>query len=308
MTAAAARGASTGEGTASAKVILLGEHFVVHGVPALSLPVPTLTVRVRLSVGGGAPAPGRSEHVAACLAICHERLGGPSPEAVTVDAAGEVPVSAGLGSSAALAVATARAWCALAGVEPTEARLRGVADACERLAHGNPSGIDVSTVLAQRPLRFVRGAGAAPLPVGGGLGLLVLDSGEPGRTRETVAHVAALREADPADWEARADLAGALVTRGERALAAGEASELGAVMNQVHELLGGLGVSTPALEAAAAAARAAGADGAKLTGGGGGGCVVAVCAAAARAVVAERAAASGARVVASFDLAPWDPA
>lgn len=307
MTPAAARGASTGEGTAPAKAILLGEHFVVHGVPALALPIPTLTVRVRLALATGARTE-PNEHVAACLALCHEHLGGPAPDAVEATASGEVPVSAGLGSSAALAVASARAWCALAGLEPTVERLRAVADACERLAHGNPSGIDVATVLGERPLRFVRGEGPTPLAVGDGLGLLLLDSGEPGRTKETVARVAKLREADPADWAARADMAAALVSEGERALAAGDPEALGRVMSQVHELLGGLGVSTPALEAAVAAARAAGADGAKLTGGGGGGCVIAVCAASERPAVAQRATDAGARVVAALDLPRWDPA
>ena len=47
-------------------------------------------------------------------------------------------------------------------------------------------------------------------------------------------------------------------------------------MNRAHDLLAGLGVSTPALDALCETARAAGASGAKLTGAGGGGAVIAV--------------------------------
>ena len=45
---------------------------------------------------------------------------------------------------------------------------------------------------------------------------------------------------------------------------------------EAHDLLGGLGVSSPTLDSLVAAATAAGARGAKLTGGGLGGCVLAL--------------------------------
>ena len=51
---------------------------------------------------------------------------------------------------------------------------------------------------------------------------------------------------------------------------------LGAAMDEAHDHLAALGVSTPGLDALVAAARAAGALGAKLTGGGGGGAVIAL--------------------------------
>ena len=47
-------------------------------------------------------------------------------------------------------------------------------------------------------------------------------------------------------------------------------------MDRSHELLGGLGVSTPLLDALCDVARNLGAHGAKLTGAGGGGAVIAI--------------------------------
>jgi mevalonate kinase len=47
-------------------------------------------------------------------------------------------------------------------------------------------------------------------------------------------------------------------------------------MNRAHELLAGLGVSTPLLDGLCEAARNLGAHGAKLTGAGGGGAVIAI--------------------------------
>lgn len=296
-----------GRGRAPAKAILLGEHFVVHGVPALAVPVSTLEVFVDLSRAGEPRGEADADvhaHARACLVACHEHLGGPDPGQVHMELSGQIPISAGLGSSAALAVATARAWCDLIGAEADAGRIRPVADACERLVHGTPSGIDVATVLGQRPLRFVKGAGPTPLSVGRGLAFLVLDSQTPGRTKETVAHVAAERARDPASYERRAERAAELVAEGEAALAAGDAAGLGAAMNAVHQLLRELGVSTPALDRLVDAARAAGAAGAKLTGGGGGGCVLVACRADEREGVVARLAEQGVTPLVGFELDP----
>src|SRR5699024_8347300 len=56
----------------------------------------------------------------------------------------------------------------------------------------------------------------------------------------------------------------------------GDRDTIGARMLEAHDLLGGLGVSSPTLDSLVAAATAAGARGAKLTGGGLGGCVLAL--------------------------------
>src|SRR3954464_7804172 len=69
---------------------------------------------------------------------------------------------------------------------------------------------------------------------------------------------------------------GALTDTGTNALVAKKLDELGSAMNRAHELLGGLGVSTPLLDALCDVARNLGAHGAKLTGAGGGGSVIAI--------------------------------
>jgi mevalonate kinase len=312
-------------GSAPAKAILLGEHFVVHGGPAVALPVPALRVTVRLRAGApdaardaarhatrGAGVDARGDacgdaapsHLAACLTVCERTLGplpgGPPAGAVSAAAEGDLPLSAGLGSSAALAIATARAWCALAGRPADGAALRAAADACEQLAHGRPSGVDVATVLAPGPLRFRRGEAPRPLPVVPGIGLLVLDSGTQGETARTVAAVVARREREPAAFAAHAAAVAGLVEAGAAALAAGDATALGAALNANHTVLAAIGVSTAALDALVAAARRAGAAGAKLTGGGGGGCVLAACPVAALDALAARLAADGVRVLATL--------
>ena len=66
---------------------------------------------------------------------------------------------------------------------------------------------------------------------------------------------------------------------------------LGYIMDEAHEVLSSLAVSSPELDRLVAAARRAGAAGAKLTGGGRGGCMIALVAD--PAVVSESSSADG---------------
>ena len=259
------RGAGWGVGEAPGKAILLGEHFVVHGAPALAVPVGGRRVRVSIAPGRGAwrVAPEATLHVRAMVSAL-----GLDPDGVDLSVESDLPIGSGLGSSAALAVALVRA----AGVTDVEA-VRAHAHALEHLAHGSPSGVDDAVVSHGCPIWFEAGV-LTPLPTPHRLPLwvAVTPSGPP--TREAVAAVSRWKDAHPADFaellaEAHRD---AHVARD--AVRDGDWGALGAAMNRAHVRLAILGVSTPAIEEVCRSARAAGALGAKLTGAGLGGAVL----------------------------------
>jgi mevalonate kinase len=287
-------------GKAGGKAILAGEHFVVHGAPAIAVPLPGVGLEAEL----GLPSPGSppSGHVAACLRVVAERWGGLDAASVSVVIRSDIPIGAGLGSSAALSVALARAAARWLGRAADATELREVSLACERIAHGNPSGIDTEVAVTGRAVRFVRGEPPRTLAVAGNLGLVVCDTEAPASTREMVAAVARLRAADPAGFERRLRRAAELVDDVERALAAGDPVSLGRALDENQELLAAIGVSTPGIERLVAAARSAGAAGAKLTGKGGGGTVIAVCGATATAAVTDTLRQGGWKVVAAGTL------
>jgi mevalonate kinase len=276
-------------------VILLGEHAVVYGRPALAAGV---GIGLEVDVVAAEEGDIRVE------SDRPELVDDPRPAALVREAAGllgvsgglvvrirsALPAGAGLGSSAALAVAVVRALAALTGQRLASPRELALARRLEAIFHGHPSGIDpAAAALAPGAcIRFVRGEPpqvtavrlAAPVPL-----VIAVPVG----ARSTGVAVRGLRarwEAERARHERLFDDVAVEVEAGADALARGDLATLGAAFDRNQELLAALGVSTPASEALIATARQAGALGAKLTGGGGGGAVVALAPAREAAVVA----------------------
>jgi hydroxymethylglutaryl-CoA reductase len=194
----------------------------------------------------------------------------------------------GLGSSAAFAVAIVRAFDRLLDLSLGDERVNEIAFDCEKLAHGNPSGVDNTLATFARPMLFRKGEPfrVEELEPGPHPPIVIACGHQPGVTHEQVAGVRARYEAQPAAYAAIFDQVDELSVAGAKALVAGDYTELGQLMNICHGLLNALGVSTPELERMIEIARRAGAAGAKLTGAGGGGSIVAACPGAVNEVVA----------------------
>jgi mevalonate kinase len=280
--------------TAPGKIILLGEHAVVYGQPALAVPIQAvearatvwasqspLTIRAHFPLrdGGGertvvVPAE-PDEALAVAVRAALARLGRADLPAWTIELASTVPIGRGMGSSAAAAVVIARAIARALGQPLSERDVSAVALAAETVTHGKPSGIDNTVIALGRPIRFLRGE-ATPLVISQPMTLLVADSGADGPTRQMVAGVRARRQQQPAVYDDWFERIGRLVDDAATALAGTDLQRLGRLMNTNHLVLQAMRVSTPRLDQLVGAARMAGALGAKLSGAGGGGVVVAL--------------------------------
>lgn len=273
--------------SACGKVILLGEHSVVHGYPALAAglsdgialeanALPNATDTMTLAIPEwdlDLSLTADSEHPVA--RACHEVLthcDGPVT-GWSIRGRSRIPSRAGLGSSAALTVALAR--LAL-GEDAEHGEVVAASLAGERVFHGQPSGIDSHVAAAGGVLQFIRGRDPEPVPLREPLRLLVMPSGVPRSTADQVAKVSDRLKRLPALARPALELLGAAVREGRTALERADYSRLGEIMDISHETLSGLGVSSRVLDELCADARDGGALGAKLTGAGGGGCCIAL--------------------------------
>lgn len=279
---------TSGEGRASGKVILLGEHAVVYGVAGLAAGIDRgaranardSTDTARLTLVGPEGTRTQITHLEdGDLPRAFAALLGPDTERpVAVEAVAEVPPGGGLGCSAALGVAIARAREArrATGDSALDARVLARATAWERVFHGNPSGIDTAAAMQGAALRFVRGEAPTVLANEHDVWLAVAYSGRGASTRAMVEHVAGLRVSRPTTIERFLARVEALVDSATASLRSGHADALGRSMTENHALLAELELSTPAIERLLEVAHAQGALGAKLTGSGGGGSVIAL--------------------------------
>lgn len=269
-------GAAAGFG--HGKLILLGEHAVVFGQPALAAGIPAGveasasagTGRIRIPawqvdarIGDGSP-------VALAVERLLGRLGCPS-RALDFTLEAGVPPRAGLGSSAAMAVAIARAASAEA---PPGELLAAVAEA-ETVFHGAPSGIDAAAAAYGGVGLFRKLDGWRRVSVRQRIKVCVGLTGKSRDTRAQVEAVGRLCERTPAARRL-VEALGEVTTAGLAAVEIGDIDTLGRLFDIAHGLLAGLRVSCAELEVMVHAARAAGAIGAKLTGAGGGGAVIAL--------------------------------
>ena len=267
------------------KVILLGEHAVVHGWPAIAVGIErgvtaeAVTAErdlLRLSpwdlvLGPDAQGDEPLERAfAAALAMY------PSRPALEVSAEVDLPAGAGIGCSAAIGVAVLDAIDEALGFERSRTDLAKSALVWEKVFHGNPSGIDNTMSAIGGVALFRKGDELRSLHSNKPLHLVIGYSGEPSSTKEMVASVARQLENDRERVNKAFEGIEVLVRNAKLAIEAGDLVALGQLLDLNHTILSSLMLCTTKLDDMCQAARRAGALGAKMTGAGGGGCMFAL--------------------------------
>ncbi len=266
-----------------AKVILVGEHAVVYGHPALAGAIDR-RVTCQLIAGAGrlqlrcAPweldvGVDQDHPVGHALRIIADKLG--YSGGGTIETLAEIPARAGLGSSAALCVALVRCLSARAGRSLDDQGIEELANLGETCFHERPSGVDVALATRGGLGIFRRDEGLRQLS-SGRVELAIALSGQPRNTAALVNAVAEGRRQRPGETDTALAELGELATRAASALEGADEQSLGAIFCRAQALLASLGLSTPVLDGLIDIATRAGASGAKLTGAGGGGAVIAV--------------------------------
>ncbi len=269
-------------GRAGGKIILLGEHFVVHGVPAIAAGISNycevkLTKSKDISFNG---PKGTSPELSA-NSISNILNAMKIKDKYSVSYGGTLPIFGGLGSSAAFCVAIVKAVAEEHKLKLSNEEINKIAYEGEKAFHGNPSGLDNTIATYGGAMLFTRGKTPSsdhfdPIKLGCRLNLVVGITGVFGRTAIMVSKVGEFKNKEPVVFEKLCDTTRTIVGEGVIALREANLKRFGELMDINHGLLSSVGVSALENEQLVNAMRSSGALGAKITGGGGGGTCLAL--------------------------------
>lgn len=282
---------------APGKIILTGEHFVVLGAPAVAMAINLYAHATakgirekKLKVEANIPLSllGRDEDASRLdtrMLLEPFRLAardsldyvGKRDAGVSVEVDCEIPVGAGLGSSAATSVAIIAATSRAYGERLEKEKICQIAFGPESYLHGSPSGVDQATSTYGGIIQFSKPEKVKRLNMKRIPSLLVCDTKVHRSTKSLVGSVVKRAKSENEFFRSHLEEVSQISNSAVKALRKGDDRELGLLMNRNHELLVQIGVSHPMLDKLVKVARKEGAMGAKLTGAGGGGCMIALC-------------------------------
>ncbi|NIU39523.1 mevalonate kinase [Candidatus Bathyarchaeota archaeon] len=282
-----------GRGSGFGKVILFGEHFVVHGVPGIVSAIDSTVDAEVKKIGEGITvrderkgARGYTEKKRVQQKESIERMlrtMGLDPEKVVLEIwlGGDLPGFSGIGASAASSVAIARAIAEELEMDLSDEEINEVAYEAEKAYAGTPSGIDNTAATYGGLIWFKRNLSGGPntiekLSIREPVEIIIGNTGIVADTKEMVAGVAARKKRNPKEYDPLFKQAEDLAFAARKALEEFDLRKVGELMNENHRLLQEIEVSCKELDYLVNLAREQGAFGAKLTGGGGGGCMVAL--------------------------------
>lgn len=284
--------------TASApgKAILFGEHFVVKGRPAVAV---ALELRLKVTVSNSSEyiviasknTGGRlivdpsnltvkeddkgPSQLLAVLKELKNMAGRLKPAYISIES--EIPVAAGLGSSASLAVAFTAAYSRYLGLNLSKEEISRIAYEAEKIVHGKPSGIDNTIASLGGAILYHKGS-TRRINISNldRVAIIIADTGIERSTRKAVLSVLSLYDKHPKVMEKIYEASEEIIREAEESLSRGDWVRVGELMNINHGLLSAIGVSTLELEKLVHLARKNGALGAKITGAGMGGSIIAL--------------------------------
>lgn len=277
---------------APGKVILVGEHFVVHGAYAIAASIAE-GVRAEARKVGGNQVRIVSDDLGLTAEIPHQIPDELSPIAkcvlATIDRCkysgglelrlkSNIPPSAGLGSSAATAVSGIAATSSALGRRLSLAETAELAMISEKVVHGNPSGIDVYTstyggiILFRKSPKIIRKS----IKPRKSLRLIVAYDKGRRQTLKLISRVDGFRRSAPIHFAALLTANDVMVERVTALIKQGRTADMGAYLNFYQAVLSNMGLSSPEIDSLVETSLRGGALGAKLTGAGGQGSIIAL--------------------------------
>lgn len=291
--------------SAPGKTILFGEHAVVFGKPAIAVAVdkraiititkgkatkskgittfqsPDLNVNAELDLNRGdikmiTGKSGILKYILESVLKSHDG----SPIDIKMDM--EMPVGAGLGSSAAVTVATLAALDIYHQRKIYPSKIAKMAHEIEIKVQGAASPLDTAVSAYGGLIYLSENAEVTPLAADLEDSIVIGYTSNRGNTGEMVAGVRKRRDLYPEIMDPLIESVGKITNEAKiilnsETLETKNIESLGELMNINHGILDSMGVNTMELSKMVYISRLAGAVGSKITGAGGGGSIIALC-------------------------------
>jgi mevalonate kinase len=281
-----------GKGSGFGKVILFGEHFVVHGIPGVVSATDAktdaeikkidkgITIYDERTGSKGYAEEKKLQQIESIQRML-KAMNMASDTPMSIWIGGNLPGFSGLGASAASSVAIARAISEEFNLKLPDERINEVAYEAEKAYAGNPSGIDNTAATYGGLMWFMKNLKGGPdivekMTIPKPVEIIIASTGKVANTKAMVEGVAERKKKNPNTYDPLFKRAEEIAVEGRKALESGDLKKVGALMNENHTILQGIEVSSKELDLLVDIARKQGAYGAKLTGGGGGGCMTAL--------------------------------
>lgn len=282
-----------GKGSGFGKVILFGEHFVVHGVPGIVSAIGSTAhaevkrnnkkIRIKDERKGskGYAKEKKIQQLDSINRMLKKMKLDPGKIGLNILLGGSLPGFSGLGASAASSVAIARAIAEEFSLSFSDHEINNVAYEAEKAYAGNPSGIDNTAATFGGLLWFKKNLTGGSnvikkLSLKKPIEIIIGNTGIVANTKAMVLGVAERKKANPEKYNPLFKRAENLVIEAKNTIQQYDLDKVGNLMDENHLLLQKIGVSCEELDYLVNIAKEQGALGAKLTGGGGGGCMTAL--------------------------------
>lgn len=282
--------------SAPAKMILFGEHSVVYSQPAIAgavnkrayveikpsnnhksiLKSYDLNFEVEMDTRNKSyilkkGKPGIIRYILEAFHRVHDH----SPIVMTLSS--EIPIGSGLGSSAAVTVATLAALYRYHNIRFNKKSLAHDAHMIEQAVQGVASPLDTLVSTYGGLVYLSRNKTFEPFKVNLNVPFVVGYTTKHGNTGKMVKDVKSLKDRNSKVINPVITSMGHLTNYAKQAILRRDYDKIGELMNINHGFLDVLGVNTPELSRMVYTARECGAIGSKITGAGGGGSIIALC-------------------------------
>lgn len=269
-----------GIGKSHSKIILIGEHSVVYGYPAIAIPLKKIEIECAIEEAKRNFFYDETDTLSVAIFTALKYLKEENVK-IKYKITSQIPQKRGMGSSAAVSIAAIRAIFNYFRENLEDELLEKLVNTAEIVAHKTPSGLDAKTCLSDKAIRFVKNKGFSYIDLNLDAYLVIADTGIYGNTGEAIQNVKnlgskaelSLKKLGRLTDEMTRILTGNIENKKEKIK---KISKIGEIMTAANTELGKLNITIEKTELFVKTAIENGAAGAKISGGGLGGCVIAL--------------------------------